>query len=88
MSKKNNFISRFKTLKKGPKRLLLVLSIIIPVFLTPFIDEYGPNNILDYYFDYFDEYSILFISLSFIGFWIAVGIALWIIEGFKEIDND
>lgn len=84
MSKKNNFFNRFKTLKKGPKRLLLVLSIIIPFFLTPYLDEYGPNNFSNYYFDYFDEYSFLFIVLSFLGFWIAVGIGLWIIEGFKE----
>ncbi|UPL50554.1 hypothetical protein [Hymenobacter sublimis] len=68
-------ISRFKTIHAGPKRLLIVISVV--VFIAAFIeilsqDEDHPIG------------ALIFALIWFVLFWVIVRIVLWIIDGFYK----
>lgn len=71
----NKFIERIKALPKGTLRLLIVVSIIIPI--TGLIFYLNFKNI---FFQYVFFYG-------FITFWLLVRIILWIYDGYNEDAN-
>jgi hypothetical protein len=66
-------LKRILDLSTGLKRLLLVLSLLIPFFIL----TYKTHNPVEYYFE--------FITL-FVFFWVSVRVILWIYDGFKSKD--
>jgi len=66
---------RIKQLSVGMKRLLTVISLIMPPIVVVLI---GENT----------EMSTFYFIFVFIAFWIIVRIVLWIYDGFVNQKND
>ena len=66
-------IRRFKELKKGTQRLMLVFNML--VFIIPHVFH---NTDID------DFDGVIFIVLYSISYWIFLRMILWIIDGYKN----
>ncbi len=64
---------RFKNLKKGHKRLLISLGIVIPLITVVLFEK--------------DVVVELVLPLLFITYWILVEVILWIREGYITSEN-
>ena len=72
---KINLTNRIKQLPKGNLRLLIVLSIILPVIIT-IIGSI--KKIID------SDMIPIFLFCMFFIYWIIVRVVIWISDGYKE----